>query len=179
MNLVLHAHPDDELLFAGALMLRGGDWTTVSLTAGRPYPGISLGFPGDSHLLHRREYLAWRDAVRDLRLEPELVITHNAMGEYGHPHHMAVHAIAHELFPAVWDFYVDVPSSVGSQRREAGLFGITVTPAKRAQFDSVYPGIYEELRADKPELIDRLFEVERFTGASLHAGAVLSLPPRS
>ena len=165
---MLHAHPDDELLFAGALMMSMPDWhwTTVSLTGGaraHRYPGISLGFPDPWRILTRAEYLEWREAVRDLRLTPDIVLSHNRLGEYGHPHHMAVHAIAHELFRAVWDFYTDVPSSISPQHYQGQLRTVEVTGAKRKLLDATYPGVYDELRTNNPELIERLFEVEQFT----------------
>jgi LmbE family N-acetylglucosaminyl deacetylase len=163
--LVLHAHPDDELLFAGALMLSKPDWTwtTVSLTNGRPYPGISLGFADDWRVLHRREYEAWRDAVAALDLQPDIVVTHNLLGEYGHPHHMAVHAIAHELFERIWDFYTPAPSSVGPQARREVIWSVPVRADKRPVFDVTYPGVYDELRADKPDLVETAFVREWFT----------------
>lgn len=162
--LVLHAHPDDELLFAGSLMAaKPWDWTTVSLTKGRPYAGVSLGFADEWRILHRSEYLEWKDAVAALDLHPDLVVTHNAMGEYGHPHHMAVHQIAHELFGNVWDFYTPAPSSVGPQLRRSNVWGIDVGPDKLTHFQAAYPGVYEELRADKPDLIWRAFTTEWFT----------------
>lgn len=163
-GLVLVAHPDDELLFAGALMAsKPWDWQTVVLTAGRPHPGISLGFPDEWRILHRHEYLAWRDAVAALELAPDVVVSHNLMGEYGHPHHMAVHAIAHDLFGRVWDFYTPAPSSVGPQAKRSTLWSIPATPAKRERFEAAYPGVYAELAADKPELIGRAFQTEWFT----------------
>ena len=163
--LVLVAHPDDELLFAGELMAHQSDWnwTQVCLTNGRPFPGTSLGFKDEWRILHRTEYEAWRDAVKALNLEPDLVVTHNRMGDYGHPHHMAVSAIAHELFPKVWEFWTDAPSSVGPQYRAEEMYSVIASAKKRERFEATYPGVYAELAADKPDLIDRLFRQEWFT----------------
>lgn len=163
--LVLVAHPDDELLFAGQLMLDHPEWnwTQVCLTNGRPFPGVTLGFADEWRILHRTEYEAWRAGVDGLGLAPDLVVTHNRMGEYGHPHHMAVHAIAHELFPRVWDFYTDAPSSVGPQAIGEQTWAVPVGFAKRERFEATYPGVYAELAADKPELIEAVFRAEWFT----------------
>lgn len=162
--VVLHAHPDDELLFAGALMASTPwNWQTISLTRGRPYPGLSLGFADEWRILHRSEYEAWKDAVAALNLKTDLVVTHNAMGEYGHPHHMAVHQIAHELFPYVWDFYTAAPSSVAPQVKRANVWSIPATTDKRDHFEATYPGVYAELVADKPEMVARAFQSEWFT----------------
>ena len=85
------------------------------------------------------------------------------MGEYGHPHHMAVHAIAHELFPRVWDFYTEAPSSVGPQMIGERAWSIPATPEKRDLFEARYPGVYAELAGDKPDLIRDVFAREWFT----------------
>lgn len=163
--LCLVAHPDDELLFAGQLMANHPDWewAQVCLTNGRPFPGVSLGFKDEWRILHRSEYEAWRAAVDGLGLSPDLVVTHNAMGEYGHPHHMAVHQIAHELYPRVWDFWTPAPSSVAAQIKRTTTWSIPVKPSKREAFEARYPGVYAELAADKPELIGRAFQNEWFT----------------
>lgn len=162
--VVLVAHPDDELIFAGALMAsKPWDWTVVVLTGGRTHPGLSLGFGDEWRILHRTEYEAWKAAVAGLDLAPDLVVTHNAMGEYGHPHHMAVHQIAHELFGKVWDFYTPAPSSVGPQMQRETLWSVPADDGKRDRFEAAYPGVYAELAADKPEMIARAFQTEWFT----------------
>ncbi len=163
--LLLVAHPDDELLFAGQLMISNPewDWTPVCLTAGRRPYGKSLGFPDEWRILSRSEYVAWRAAVDGLGLTPDLVVTHNQMGEYGHPHHMAVHAIAHELFPMVWDFYTDAPSSVGPQVQREKTWAVPVGPAKKVIFEGAYPDVYAELAQDKPDLVAAAFTAEWFT----------------
>ncbi len=168
--LVLHAHPDDELLFAGALMLSRPDWTwtTVALTGGarkREYPGISLGFPDEWRILTVDEYHDWQDAVDALDLRPDITFTHNAMGEYGHPHHMAVHRIAHELFDPVWDFYVTAESSVGSQAQGTWTLETGVTPAKAERFRNVYgQDVLDELGRSQSAMMHQVFAVECVTG---------------
>ena len=166
--LVLHAHPDDELLFAHSLMAsRAWDWTTVSLTGGArasEYRGVSLGMRDDWRVLSVPEYREWRSAVKGLGLSPDLTFTHNRMGEYGHPHHMAVHKIAHELFEPVWDFYVDAESSVGPQDADV-ITTVEVDGTKSARFREVYgEGVLEELWANQPELMASAFRSEQFTG---------------
>ena len=168
--LVLHAHPDDELLFAGALMLAHPDWewTTVSLTGGprrSRYPGICLGFPDEWRILSVAEYHEWRAAVAALRLEPDVTISHNMLGEYGHPHHMAVHRIAHELFAPVWDFLVQAESSVLQQNWRAWVGLTNVGPDKERRFGEVYGAdVLDELRRDRPAMMADLFEGELVTG---------------
>lgn len=169
--LVLHAHPDDELLFAGALMLARPDWewTTVSLTGGArkaDYPGISLGFDDDWRILTVEEYHQWERAVFLLDLRPDITFSHNKMGEYGHPHHMAVHRIAHKLFRPVWDFYTPAESSVGDQETDVWTTQVPVTEAKAERFRSVYgQGVLDELAQNQTSLMDAVFASEWVTGA--------------
>lgn len=169
--LILHAHPDDELIFAGQLMLSRPhwDWTTVSLTGGlraKTYRGINLGHPDPWRVLSVGEFREWKRSVEALNLAPDIVFTHNRMGEYGHPHHMAVHRIAHELFPLVWDFYCRSETSVGEQDLGPVLTVLKPTPAKRELFEATYgPAVYAELAADRPSLMWTEFEGgEMFNG---------------
>lgn len=168
--LILHAHPDDEVLFAGALREARPDWawTTVSLTGGArasQYPGLSLGFADEWRILSLSEYREWRQAVADLDLQPDFVFTHNRMGEYGHPHHMSVHRIAHELFPSVWDFLVEAETSVGPQLVAERVTEVPATAAKGQRFIATYgEAVLNELCHDRPEMMSDLFRYERFTG---------------
>jgi LmbE family N-acetylglucosaminyl deacetylase len=82
---------------------------------------------------------------------PDLVVSHGQGGEYGHPHHVAVHNAVHRNFDEVWDF------------ADEGGITVPVTADKAALFREVYGGaVLAELRADKPALIDRLFAREHF-----------------
>lgn len=171
--LILHAHPDDELLFAGALREARPDWvwTTVSLTDGpraAVYPGIRLAFPDEWRLLTLREFYDWKKAVIELGLEPDIVFTHNRMGEYGHPHHMAVHKIAHSVFDNVFDFYVEAESSVGPQVKDYSVTTIPADAGKGRRFIETYgEPVLNELCLDRPELLSDLFRAEKFTGPTL------------
>lgn len=173
VGLVLHAHPDDEILFSGALMLARPhwEWIGVSLTAGprvKQYRGINLGHRDEWRVLTIREFRQWRDSVARLGLEPDVVVTHNLVGEYGHPHHMAVHRIAHELFPRVWDFAPSMPTSVGRAPTQR-LTSIPVTPAKREWFVEVYgQSVFDELAANQPGLME--WEAEVFSGPAALPG---------
>lgn len=168
--LILHAHPDDEILFAGALRASRPDWvwTTVSLTGGaraHNYPGISLGFDDEWRILSLNEYREWRMAVEALGLEPDFVFTHNRMGEYGHPHHMSVHRIAHELFDNVWDFLVESETSVGKQLCDGKVTEVPVNADKGRAFIATYGEVVlNELCHDRPEMMSDLFRRERFVG---------------
>jgi hypothetical protein len=167
---VIHAHPDDELLFAGGLMAHYPEWTwtLVSLTTNGQasrYPGVVLGHDDVWRLLTMAEYREWKTSLAGLGLAPDVVFTHNALGEYGHPHHMTVHAIVHELFPVVWDFYVDAPSSVGPQVCGPAVIEIPVE-GKRDRFRARYgDAVLDALTTHQPELMAGAFARECFTGS--------------
>jgi LmbE family N-acetylglucosaminyl deacetylase len=125
--LLFVAHPDDDAIFAGALQRRavdaGATFTVVCLTHADGSPraeelrawqrGLGtdparvhfLGFEDDPE--DRRQGRCSIDAsvvlaaVRALGLRPDVVVTHNARGEYGHPHHLLVHRVARAAFPDV------------------------------------------------------------------------------
>ena len=120
--LLFVAHPDDDAIFAAALQqrLRPAQWTIVYLThtansergveaqSWQSHLGTSservrfLGFEDNPKDWQRKicslEEQATTDALRALGLAPQLVVTHNERGEYGHPHHRLVHRAASVVF---------------------------------------------------------------------------------
>lgn len=165
--LLAVAHPDDELLFAGALLLEHPewDWTIVAATGGiresqfHALPDhlaeygvrskvLNVGLP-DVHdevpdMSKLAKALSW--------FTPDLVVTHGPTGEYGHPHHVAVHDTVAETFPGKMRLHFGGPLSVDA------------VPAKRDLFDAVYPGVRAELESNMPDLIPGLFKREHFMG---------------
>lgn len=114
MNAVaLVAHPDDCVIFASGYMDAHPeyDWTIVYLTCWRWHKrgreiarywrrrGVRtefLGFKDHGRDLGTNSLITWDkfDAIRALRratIGYDLILTHNAEGEYGHPHHRVVH----------------------------------------------------------------------------------------
>lgn len=102
-NLIITAHPDDETLWCGGLPIRYNDrkWTVICCTIPRADPVRAEKF------LEACRILGVDGFVRP-NIEPEyngmvvfpygswgkdfdVVFTHNAGGEYGHPHHRQVH----------------------------------------------------------------------------------------
>lgn len=126
--LVLVAHPDDETLFFGGLMLAAPDveWHVVCATDGghdgraearRAEFAAAFGRLGATS--HRmlgfadepgRRLDVGRLAAAFGALGPfDAVYTHGALGDYGHPHHQDVSRAAHVAFgPGVWSVATNV-----------------------------------------------------------------------
>jgi len=106
-KLMIVSHPDDEIIFGGSALLEEFGWRVVCLTNGNN-PGRRKEFEESMRNLKIMDY-----SIYDLedklylplsveRLESILdeeigllnwkkIVTHNNIGEYGHPHHYQVH----------------------------------------------------------------------------------------
>ena len=111
--LVAVAHPDDCVIFASAYMDAHPDyeWSIVYLThhwwnkraremsrywRRRGVRTTFLGFKDHGRDLGSLALKTWCEdsaikAIRKVAVYYELILTHNADGEYGHPHHKVVH----------------------------------------------------------------------------------------
>lgn len=107
---VVVAHPDDEVLWAGGLLARHGERYTViccSIPRADPVRAFKFFAACETFGAHAR-LLPFpetdpKEPLQHLGLLDlsafELVVTHNAQGEYGHPHHRALHRFVTERFP--------------------------------------------------------------------------------
>ena len=117
--LVLVAHPDDCVIWAKAYMDAhpGHGWTICYLTHWRLHkrgreiarywrkrniPVRFLGFKDHGRDLGTNSLITWpeEDAIRVLQRATEdydLILTHGAEGEYGHPHHRVVHKAVKDM----------------------------------------------------------------------------------
>ena len=111
--LVAVAHPDDCVIFASAYMDAHPDyeWSIVYLThhwwnkraremarywRRRGIKTKFLGFKDHGRDLGSFSLKTWAEdaaikAIRKEAIKYDFILTHNAEGEYGHPHHQVVH----------------------------------------------------------------------------------------
>lgn len=105
------AHPDDETLWCGGLLLRHPaiDWTVIACSIPRRDPERAWKFyeacaelGAQGRVLPVQETEATQPLGLDLLDLSgfDLVVTHGAAGEYGHPHHRQVHRVVRAMVPA-------------------------------------------------------------------------------
>jgi LmbE family N-acetylglucosaminyl deacetylase len=120
-KLMIVAHPDDEALFGGAeLLIYANEYKVIvideahseirsaELKASMKFIKIKeyehwTGYKGGED--YHRENLIY-ELLRVLREKDwKKIVTHNKIGEYGHPRHRALHEILNHLRPEIlWQF---------------------------------------------------------------------------
>jgi LmbE family N-acetylglucosaminyl deacetylase len=136
-KLLVVAHPDDEVLWGGANLLREPGWLVISATnrsnAGRkaefqktmsyfnvtqfqmfdvPDVYIDEDEEGVEVATQKVNQLfdnsEFENAIAELAKKPwKLVLSHNTQGEYGHIHHKKVGQVVRKYFPESKSFAVD------------------------------------------------------------------------
>lgn len=124
--LVVTAHPDDETIFLGGkiLSLPMHKWRVIYMTYGRNslrakelHHAISyyraVGIDIEAHLLGHlddrdRQYggvdtVSLQGQLLEFLTWPDIVISHNERGDYGHEAHVAVSWAAKSVFPTIWE----------------------------------------------------------------------------
>ena len=120
-KLMITSHPDDEALFGGAELVTHSDEYKVIVVdeyhdkIRRKEFKASMKFIGIKEYEHWTGYKGGEDYHREkliyelLRVLRERdwvkIVTHNKVGEYGHPRHRALHEILNHLRPDIlWQF---------------------------------------------------------------------------
>lgn len=120
--LLVVSHPDDDAIFAGQLQrqLHHHDWHVVCMTysadtergqemvcwqktIGTPIRNLTFLSAADDPEDYRRKCCSIDPSVIDgqlrrLNYQPDLVVTHNEIGEYDHPHHIMLHRVTRGVF---------------------------------------------------------------------------------
>ena len=118
-KLMIVAHPDDESLFGGAQLILEDEWKVICVTNG-DCPIRRAEFESVMYITNSRfEMWDYPDKMYspfdENELKPDLervinerkwskILTHNALGEYGHPHHKQIHLLMRKLVPDLWTF---------------------------------------------------------------------------
>ncbi len=120
-KLMITAHPDDEALFGGAELLSHSKEYKVIVVEEyhdkirRKEFKESMKFIGIKEYEHWTGYKGGEDYHREKLIYELLralrerkwikIVTHNKVGEYGHPRHRALHEILNHLRPDIlWQF---------------------------------------------------------------------------
>lgn len=122
LGLIVVAHPDDDVIFAGPYQLANPwmEWLVVCAThdaddeRGREMVAwqtdiggraLFLGFPDDPRDYKRKASSFSPEELRErldaLELMPDLILTHDPAGEYGHPHHVTVSKAVLGMCPGI------------------------------------------------------------------------------
>jgi len=118
-KIMIVAHPDDESIFGGSLLIRESDWKVVCVTDAHQ-EWRKLEFEKAMKFLRITDYEIWdfsdnlpaftpawteeiteeiSDKLKKVLSEKKYdkIVTHNSEGEYGHNQHKAIHQIVKNL----------------------------------------------------------------------------------
>lgn len=129
-KLMVVAHPDDEIIFGGAALIREPGWKVVCVTNGRNrvraaefekvMSELGCAYEMWNFFDNQHELLdpAIETELRRVLSDPfEKIVTHNGNGEYGHVHHKHIHATMRKLVEPERELHVfhtgeELPSDI-------------------------------------------------------------------
>lgn len=132
-NLMIVAHPDDELIFGGAKLLDGNDWTIFCLTNGNtPRAEYFNKIHNEMHnhcIITNHIDINEPQEIHPQSLELlegliighswDEIVTHSLEGEYGHHQHIAlakcVSGICHLLNKQLFTFSFDINEPISEE----------------------------------------------------------------
>lgn len=161
-KLLIVAHPDDELLWGGANLLREPGWLVVCATNAQ-HPFRSKEFAKSMSFCNATKFNMYTvndvytedDAISDrlfvgsdfentvadlAKKSWKLVLTHNEEGEYGHAHHKSVHRLVLKYFPDAKTFEASRPlhPELLEVKRSCGVFYSKSQDICRKMFEKKY-----------------------------------------
>lgn len=160
---LLVAHPDDETIFCGGTMLLCPDcqWTVISITDDNRSQafrnamenfkklGVNIVFYntlGQQNVAQSaklsdlvEEKKIWEKILREQNLSPDITLTHNEAGEYGHGAHKLLSAVADDLFLNIWKFIYPKDKQPYKQRKIEIKLSDEILKQKTEIFNNSYP----------------------------------------
>ncbi|MDD5164411.1 MAG: PIG-L family deacetylase, partial [Patescibacteria group bacterium] len=99
--------------------------------------------------------LKWKTEIEQCNFNPDIVITHNERGEYGHIDHKELHLIIKSLFSNVWDFFYPKhnENKITYKKRENIELNNAILKIKRDIIHDIYKSQVDNLKG-LPDLCD-------------------------
>ncbi|MFF4990298.1 PIG-L family deacetylase [Streptosporangium saharense] len=210
--LCVHAHPDDEAIWTGGTLARYADEgaTTAVVTctgaenprrvaelersleilgAGKPrllgYPGSGFGVPGFLEAPFDEAVGRVVEHIREFR--PDVVLTYDGYGAYGHPEHIRTHRVTMAAVEAAG--YDQLYQDAGTAWRTRALYLVTVPRSLvLAQWQTVFgappepgqtmPGVPDEeitTHLDVGPWVERKLAAMRAHESEIERGASLNM----